>query len=100
MTAVDATAARRAQRQQIRAAQRAQFSESVALSGLTAFRLALAHSRDRGVPFSLAWKIAMRTTLPNGKLYGALLDTMPEWQAAYELRPPTPREEAVGRLAA
>jgi hypothetical protein len=40
------------------------------------------------------------TTHPNGLIYVALRDTMPEWQAAYERRPASRYEDAVARLAA
>jgi hypothetical protein len=71
----------------------------MARSGFDGFRVSLAQSRERGAPFSRAWKLAMRKTHPGGKLYGALRDTKPEWQAAYDRLPATPREDAVARLA-
>lgn len=95
--AIDAGSTRR---QEARAAQRAHIPESVALSGFAAFRVSLMRSRERGVPFARAWKTAMRTTHPNGRIYVALVSTKPEWRAAYEREPPTPREVAVARLGA
>ena len=53
----------------------------------------------RGAPFPRAWKIAMRKTHPNAKIYLSLKETKPEWKAAYEGLPVTSREDAVARLA-
>jgi hypothetical protein len=72
----------------------------IAARGFAAVRLSLARSRERGVPFSRAWKTAMRTTHPNSKTYAALKATKHEWRSAYKRDPATPREAAAGRLAA
>jgi hypothetical protein len=52
------------------------------------------------MPFAHAWKTAMRLTHPNAAIYLTLMDTRAEWEAAYERRPATSREEAMARLAA
>jgi hypothetical protein len=71
----------------------------MARSRFDGFRLSLEQSRERGAPFPRAWKLAMHRTHPNAVIFLALRDTKPEWQAAYERLPATPREAAVARLA-
>ena len=68
-------------------------------SGFDGFRLSLAQSRERGAPFARAWKIAMRKTHPNARIYLALKDTKSAWEAAYEQRPAAGCEAALGSLA-
>ena len=67
---------------------------------LTSLRLRLEGQRREGVPFDVAWSVAIQDIPNSGWRSREVVDsTRPAWQRAYERRPPTARELALQRAA-
>jgi hypothetical protein len=67
-------------------------------------RRSLTASRDRGVPFRLAWQEALEgVAWSDSKISDAerhaILATKQTWRRCYELRPPTDAERAASMLS-